>query len=159
MYYLQGMLTYGWHACCMYYAGAVMHHKAVLLSDNRLLICGGRMSPTKASSSFYLLTFPGDNKAEFKEINLNPNSVQLVPRWRHSLNALSIEGRKTIHILPYMSGVVRCMYYLTHSILCIGLLSGKKHSLLFRRLSVHTWVFAKGFHNIFTTTSIDMHAY
>ena len=53
------------------------------------------MSPAKASGSVYVLTLPGNNKAEFEEVNLSPNSVQLEPRWRHSLNTLTLEGMIT----------------------------------------------------------------
>ena len=64
-----------------------MHHSTVLLCDGSLLLCGGRASPVKPSSSFFQLRLEGA-MAVWSCINLDPTSDFPEPRWRHTATSI-----------------------------------------------------------------------
>ena len=64
-----------------------MHHSTVLLRDGSLLLCGGRASPMKPSSSFFQLRLEGA-MAVWSCINLDPTSDFPEPRWRHTATSI-----------------------------------------------------------------------
>ena len=67
--------------------GKLMHHSTVLLRDGSLLLCGGRASPMKPSSSFFQLRLEGA-MAVWSCINLDPTSDFPEPRWRHTATSI-----------------------------------------------------------------------
>lgn len=67
--------------------GKLMHHSTVLLRDGSLLLCGGRASPVKPSSSFFQLRLEGA-MAVWSCINLDPTSDFPEPRWRHTATSI-----------------------------------------------------------------------
>ena len=66
-----------------------MHQTAVLLPSGDMLMYGGRTSPGKANSDFFLCSFTSD-KVVFKKLQL---SSTIPGRWRHSMTYLYVNGK------------------------------------------------------------------
>ena len=72
-----------------------MHHKSVLLPSGEILMYGGRTSPGKANSSFFLYSVCAD-KIMIKKLHM---SSTIPARWRHTLTHLSVNGMLLLDIL------------------------------------------------------------
>lgn len=68
-----------------------MHHKAVLLRENCIVVVGGRRSPFKPSGSLFMLNIAA-NLGEWKLIEPH-KSAQIEPRWRHSATRCKLDGK------------------------------------------------------------------
>lgn len=78
-----------------------MHHKAVLLQDNSILVVGGRKSPQKPNCKLYTLQL---NTGEWRIKEPHESSDVMEPRWRHSvanLKGTSLLFTLAIWILGY----------------------------------------------------------
>ena len=74
--------------CCIPLIGSLMHQRAVLLPTGDMLMYGGRTSPGKVNSDFFLFTSVSD-KMVVKKL---PLSSSIPGRWRHSMSHLSVNG-------------------------------------------------------------------
>ena len=68
-----------------------MHHKAVKVNDNTILITGGRSSPFNPNKNLYTL-FLDSSQAIWKVPKVQLGSDIIEPRWRHSATAIEYNG-------------------------------------------------------------------
>lgn len=68
-----------------------MHHKAVILSEDNILIVGGRRSPLAPNNVLYLLKLMA-GFGEWEVVKLHESSVEMGPRWRHSATKYRLHG-------------------------------------------------------------------
>lgn len=72
-----------------------MHHTVTAIaSGTRLLVIGGRGSPTQPNSSIFLLKFnqPQSSRPLWSKIVLHPESSQMEPCWRHTASCINFYG-------------------------------------------------------------------
>lgn len=83
------------HFLCLFVEGPIMHHKAVLLCNQRVLVTGGRSSPHKPSDGLYTLSITAST-GEWKKVRISDNSDEMEPRWRHSATVIQYNGKHFI---------------------------------------------------------------
>ena len=71
--------------------GSILYHKVVLLSGRKVLVTGGRQSPSRPNMDIYVLTI-SQNSGIWKKIVLSPDSDMMTARWRHSATLLNLNG-------------------------------------------------------------------
>ena len=69
-----------------------MHHKVVALSNDCILVIGGRKSPLLPNSLFYTLNISG-NIGKWKFQDQHHSSDQVEGRWRHSATTFELCGK------------------------------------------------------------------
>lgn len=72
-------------------SGALVHHKAVLIEDNVVLVIGGRTSPLNPNNMLSLIKIIGC-VAKWHNIVIHEESDFMEPRWRHSATVFTHNG-------------------------------------------------------------------
>lgn len=74
--------------------GPIIHHRAVLLRENYILVVGGRRSPFSPNNVLYTLNVMGDC-GEWKIMECDG---EMKPRWRHSAARYKLHGMQKYYI-------------------------------------------------------------
>lgn len=77
-----------------------MHHRAILLSEDSILVVGGRRSPVTPNSVLYTLSVAG-SCGVWKIIKPHDSSDEVEPRWRHSATRFKFHGKLIVSPLVY----------------------------------------------------------
>ena len=76
-----------------------MHHKLVLVSENCILLTGGRRSPHDPNGMLYTLNI-SLNPCEWKTVKIHQSSDKVEPRWRHTATSYKLHGRVAMLAAP-----------------------------------------------------------